>query len=115
MKTVLLIDDLREPEWIRKPGTDSDRYSEEETQVAKDAEAGIEQLKNGIWHTLLLDHDMGPGKNGMDVIKFLDENRHLIPAKVYLVTANIITGPRMLDYLRDWKDAGIIKEFTWIQ
>lgn len=119
MKNVLLIDDVREPKWIQRPGTSSyehNNYTEAEVEVAKNGQDGIEALKARKWDTVLLDHDMGwDNKNGMDVIRFMDDNREYIPSNVYLVTANIIEGPKMLEYIRRWAQQGLVKDWDWLR
>jgi CheY-like chemotaxis protein len=118
MKKVLLVDDMREPRWVRDPhcteGTSciADSY---EVEVVRSGEAGVEALKRGGWDAVFLDHDMGHGMTGMGVIRFLDENHHLIPKQVHLVTANIVAGPNMYDYLKLWHESGIIEHYSWVR
>ncbi len=118
IKNVLLIDDLRWPRYIRNPDdTEHYRnYRDDEVTIARTAEEGIDLLHaRTTWDVLLLDHDLGPGKDGMDVIKYLEENQRLLPSRVYLVTANSVKGPLMYEYLVRWKEAGLIQEIYWIR
>ena len=123
MKKILLIDDVREPQWIPDPDGDNSnfmvrpKYKAEDVEIARTAEEGIEKLKEQKWDLILLDHDMGLGKNGMDVLKFLmnpDGNQH-IPKKIYLVTANVVAGPNMMSLLEAFKKEGLLEDFTWIR
>lgn len=110
---VILIDDVRHPEWITNPETDQE-YNSLDVEIARNGEQGIELLKKKQYETLLLDHDMGVGITGMDVIKFLEENPEYLPPKIYLVTANITAGPLMLEYLKRWFKDGKILAYKWI-
>lgn len=123
MKKILLIDDVREPQWIPDPdGDDSNfmdrsKYQVEDVEIARTAEEGIEKLQDQKWDLVLLDHDMGAGKNGMDVLKFLEDpdNHNHMPGKIYLVTANIIAGPDMMRLLKKFEGAALIKAYDWIR
>ena len=114
MKT-LLIDDVRLPEYINNPETEDERYRSEDVQIARSPEEGIVFLRSHTYETLLLDHDMGYGSSGMDVIKFLDENPEFMPPKIYLVTGNIIAGSLMVEYLQRWFKDGQILSYRWIR
>lgn len=57
--------------------------------VARTAEAGKWALKNGSWECLCLDHDLGIGETGYDVLKWAIENKCL-PDRVQLVTDNSV-------------------------
>lgn len=114
-KLVLLIDDIREPEWIKRPGGKSeDYYSRDEVSVARDAASGLSKLKRGIYHTLLLDHDLGDGPNGMSVITFLEENTQYIPEFIYLVTANPVGRKNMTQAMERMLERGADFCFGWI-
>ena len=124
MKKVLLIDDQREPDWIQNPDkeipegkTTRPRYTDEETRICRTTEEGLDVIKEQKWDVLLLDHDMGPGKSGMHILYFLmeEENAQYMPEKIYLVTANVVSGPLMYEIIRDFKRDGKIKEFGWIR
>lgn len=114
---ILLIDDVRQPYWIRNPDCpDSTAYRVEDVTIRRDGESGLEALVHeGPWDVLLLDHDLGYGKSGSDIIKFLNEYTHLIPAKVYLVTANPVAGHEMWLTIEKWRKAGIVKATDWIR
>lgn len=113
---ILLIDDVREPEWVKDPDNPGEMYSQLNVTIARTAEEGIEMLKVESWVTLLLDHDLGPGKNGMDVLRFLEENFTIdSPGRIYLVTANIIEGPKMLEIIQKWQKDGRLEKVGWIR
>ena len=122
-KKVLLIDDQREPKWITNPDGEKNRsnmhpkYTDEEVHVCRTTEIGLEDLVKQKWDVLLLDHDMGPGMSGMYVLYFLmdEENAEHMPNRIYLVTANIVSGPLMYEIIRDWKREGKIEEHGWIR
>lgn len=121
MKRILLIDDQREPGWIVNPDADWDsgpfepKYKSEDVEVSRTGELGIEKLKEQKYDLLLLDHDLGSGKDGNDVLNFLIDHPEHLPEKIYLVTANIIAGPKMVEKLKDLKKEGKIKEHRWIR
>ena len=77
------------------------------SHIARTFDEGIAALKDlGPWDALLLDHDLasydknGIEKTGYHVILFLEENPHLRPRRVRLVTANSVGLQRMGDGLR---------------
>jgi len=129
MKNILLIDDEREPEWIYNWNASKEEldevypndptYREKDVEVVRTGELGIEKLKEKKWDILLLDHDLGMGINGMDVIKFLEENvidhPEYMPKKIYLVTANVVRGPIMYEIIQKWKGANVIEDTDWIR
>lgn len=87
----LLIDDLRE-----LPAD----------YIARTFSEGLSALEFlGPWSTLKLDHDLasfdanGREHTGYDVVKYLAENLHLRPTKVYLVTSNPVGMRNMGDTL----------------
>lgn len=109
---VLLIDDVRNPEFIPNPhGSNNEPYKN--VTIARNAEEGIERLKEQKWDVLLLDHDMGYGKNGMDVLRFLEDpdNHKHMPKRIYLVTANVVERPKMLAMLKKFWGALLIEEY----
>lgn len=115
---VLLIDDLRMPSWIDKTyddnGNVSEKFSDDTTVIARTPEIGIHQLTNdGPWDVLLLDHDMGSSKTGYDVLCFLEENTHLLPKNIILVTANTSGGMKMQQCLERLKELGLIDGWDW--
>jgi CheY-like chemotaxis protein len=111
---VLLIDDVRVPENIKNPDDSFDYYDPSLVEIVRTAEEGIEILKQKRHEVLLLDHDMGPGLTGMAVIRFLEENQDLMPQKIYLVTANVVMGPLMVEYLQRWFKEGKILAYKWM-
>lgn len=85
MKKTLLIDDMRD---IQADVT------------ARTFEEGVEALRrNSKFEVLYLDHDLGDEgfmdiegekypKNGYGIMVFLENNLHLLPSKIFLVTSN---------------------------
>jgi len=69
----LLIDDIR------------DQYDVEHT--ARTADEGMLALKTLPVTHLLIDHDLGEGKSGYDVINWAIEN-DVLPPRVFIVSAN---------------------------
>lgn len=124
---ILLIDDVREPQYIEdidhpeyegKWG-DNRKYIDDITlahdiTIARTGEQGVKMLEENTYDLLLLDHDMGAGMNGMGVIRWLQDNPTKIPKKIYLVTANIVCGPLMMEYLQRWKREGLVTKYDWI-
>lgn len=80
----LLIDDLR---------SDKD-VGAILTMIARDYEFGVRALilqagSQGLrWDELYLDHDLGLGKSGYDIMCFLEEHHELLPGKIICVSAN---------------------------
>lgn len=72
-KKTLLIDDER--------NIDADR-------VAKTYDEGIEALKERIWDVLYLDHDLGLGKTGYDIMNWLEEHPEHLPDRIIIISAN---------------------------
>jgi hypothetical protein len=94
MKT-LLIDDLREVDFVNK------NWGVQVTDVARTFAEGINALKAGEIDTLLLDHDLacfdeeGTELTGYKVMLFLEENTHLLPKRILLVTSNPVGRAKM--------------------
>lgn len=113
---IILVDDVREPEWIRNPLDEECRsFKDIDVEIARNGEIGIQRLSEEKFDMLLLDHDMGMGKNGMDVLKFLIENENQLPRMIFLVTANVVAGLRMHEMLKILHSEGKIEDFGWIQ
>lgn len=111
---VLMIDDVKLPAWIFNPETGN--MYDESVVVARSAEGGIGQLAmDARWDVLLLDHDLGPDGDGRDVMAWLEANVGSMPGKVYLITSNIVAGPRMLEVLHGWREQGLISDYGWLQ
>jgi len=99
---VLLIDDEREAPHIKS------MYGVDVTKIARSYSEGIEDLKQGGWDVLLLDHDLnsypdGVEKTGTDIMKFLQENPQLLPQSIIFVTMNPGGRRRMEGILSDIK------------
>lgn len=58
--------------------------------VCRTFEEGLKALKEGGWHSLYLDHDLGDAKDrtGYDIIKYVEEHPELRPGQVIIVSAN---------------------------
>ena len=67
--------------------------------VARNGETGIAILTAFKIDALLLDHDLGEGMNGYDVVCFLEERTNLLPNTVELVTSNPVGRARMAQVL----------------
>lgn len=74
MKT-LLIDDIRDIA---------------ASKVCRTFDEGLEAIKEGGWMTLYIDHDLADpqGRTGYDIIRFIEENEHLRPDCVLIVSSN---------------------------
>ncbi|MDB4330116.1 hypothetical protein N9948_00045 [bacterium] len=91
---VLLIDDLRT--W----GTEKiKKLNLPKGTIAKNYASGITELKKGNWDMLLLDHDLGEEKDGMNILEWLEEeaikSQKFIPKKIIIVTDNAAERNRM--------------------
>jgi len=93
---ILLIDDLRTNEFIEA------NYGAKVTHVARTFSEGINALKfEGPFDLLLLDHDLasfdeeGNELTGYKVMLFLEENTHLLPKEIVLVTSNPVGRAKM--------------------
>lgn len=83
----LLIDDLRDIEV---------------EVVARTFDAGIEALKSQKFDILYLDHnlsDQDPKKTGYGIVRFLEANPQYLPAKVVLVSSDIVGRTKMKQVL----------------
>ena len=114
---ILLIDDTRVPSDIKDSESSENgtyqRYSD--LTLVKSAESGIELLKQNQYDVLLLDHDLGEGLTGMDVVSAMEKGEVILPSKVRIVTANIIAGPIMLNALKRMQREKLIEECSWIK
>lgn len=115
MKSILLIDDRRDPENIRDPHTAENYFDPQKVEIARTGEIGIEKLKSQKWEILLLDHDLGSGISGMGVLNFLEVNKECMPSRIYLVTANVVSGPLMYEIIEEWHNLDLIKNHYWIR
>lgn len=67
--------------------------------IARTAESGLRLLATLEWEGLYLDHDLGDGATGYDLLReALEAGR--VPPQVILVTANPVGRQRMADLLR---------------
>jgi CheY-like chemotaxis protein len=115
---ILLIDDVRSPSDIEDGDiVNGKTYAQNKhsIEIAKTAEAGTYALSHNVYDILLLDHDLGEGKNGSDVLDFIEQNPEKAPKTIRLVTANIVAGPLMLNRLNKLKNKNLIKECSWIR
>ena len=79
---ILVIDDLR-------------TFEVAETH-ARNYDDGIDQLaNNGPWDSLYLDHDLGDGPSGYNVLCWLELHPNFLPGEIVLVTANPVGRDRM--------------------
>lgn len=68
------------------------------TVIARTFDEGIKALKTERFDILYLDHDLADiddRKTGYGIMNFLEENRHLLPTKIVLVTANPVGRVKM--------------------
>ena len=85
----------------RKLGIDDERELRFCGVLCRNYWEGINALTNmGPWDVLYLDHDLssyhdGCEFTGYDIMCFLEENTHLLPKKIELVTANPAGRKRM--------------------
>jgi CheY-like chemotaxis protein len=118
MKRVLMIDDTKEVNWVPKPGQHWDdparRFTEEEVQVARTFEEGLELLQEeGRWDLLLLDHDLGGPKTGYDIMCFLEEKPFYCPKEIMLITYNPAGGLRMEQVVKKMEEREQTKYAGW--
>jgi len=82
MKRVLLIDDFRDFDDV--------------TLIARTGEKGIEILKDiDNIDLLYLDHDLGDGISGYDVMCWLENNPYALPTEIVCVSANPVGRDRI--------------------
>ena len=119
MRKILMIDDTKQPEWFKYHFDINDdepfKFNDENTTIARTGEEGMQLLGAWKWDVLLLDHDLGMGMNGMDVLKKLANMDDLIPPTIILITNNIIAGPNMMHFLGDMQKHGMIEHHDWIR
>jgi hypothetical protein len=82
----LLIDDMRD-----SMGCDI---------VARNLEAGKKMLEVCDWECVCLDHDLGAGESGYDILKWAFEKGR-VPSHVQLVTNNPVGRKNMANLLKD--------------
>ena len=81
----VFVDDIREIRYIYP-------YSLEEWTLVRTGEECIKLLQTGVVEELSLDHDLGEGIDGYDVIKWIEKevytNNFIPPQKIYCHSAN---------------------------
>lgn len=83
---VLLIDDFR-----ILPSAD---------RTERNYEGGIKALQEENWDLLYLDHDLGPGQTGYDIMRWLEEHPQSLPKEIILITQNPV-GRKMMQLVVD--------------
>lgn len=100
---ILLIDDIRTLSMVC-----GDDDPDEFRKLATTFSEGIEALdKEGPWDVLHLDHDLGDGGDGADIMLWLAEHQDKLPKEIYFVTANIDGYKRMAGILKDIKSGKV--------
>ncbi len=64
-------------------------------KTVKTFEEGIKALQEEIWDIVYLDHDLGLGKTGYDIVCWLENNKQFLPKKIILVTQNPVGRKNM--------------------
>jgi len=77
---------------------DDVRQSPSRWVLAKTFDDAIRSLKTGNVNHLSLDHDLGLGKTGMDIVKFMMNNK-IYPNKITIHSKNPVGKQNMLVYL----------------
>ena len=113
MKKILMIDDTKDPGYFRNYDT-GNLYTKDEVEICRTGEGGIVKLKEKKWDVLLLDHDLGDGITGMQVLNFLQVNKKAMPERIYLITFNTVSGPLMYDIIEKWHLEDLIKDHAWL-
>jgi hypothetical protein len=118
MKKILMIDDQKSPNHIDKDKWadkfEDKYYTEEEVNVVRTYQEGIEELKKGRYSTLLLDHDLGTGlgkQTGYDILMWLEKNPVFMPSKIILITANPGVIGKMIALLINFEENRLIDEW----
>jgi hypothetical protein len=90
MKRALVIDDIRNEDHI---GLDT-LHPTQDILIARNYEMGKQALTHlGPWDILYLDHDLGEGKNGYQIIEWLEEqlfnnNLNFLPKELIVISSN---------------------------
>lgn len=84
---------------IRTPG-DWEFVDHANWVVVRRVEYVQELLQAGLVDNMSLDHDMGPGLDGTDLIKWMVETGHWPRKDIYLHSANPDGRKRMASFLR---------------
>jgi hypothetical protein len=69
------MDDCRKGPMVPMPGAIVIEVPDQEWVIVRRAEYVVELLKAGLIDNLALDHDMGSGMNGYQLVKWMDENQ----------------------------------------
>lgn len=92
MKINIFLDDLRKP------------YNG--FTLAKNYEECIELLNNYKVDIISLDHDLGEGKSGYDIAKYMVEN-NIYPKEIYIHSANPVGVQNIFQLLSHYAPQGI--------
>lgn len=87
---ILVIDDIRDFKIEENRGY--------EVVYARDGVIGLRLLRNETWDALYLDHDLGDGPTGYDVLREAASDQ-LLPDNIRLVTMNPVGGRNMANEL----------------
>lgn len=85
---VLVIDDLPDTK-------DVGRYD----QIALNYNEAIEHLRSEAWDIVWIDHDLGEGKTGYDVMCWIEEHPEFMPREIRITTRNPVGRKRMMQVL----------------
>ena len=94
---LLMIDDLKNLEEFY----DKDKQKMfSKIKIARTYNEGLEALKEESWDLLLLDHDLGGIKDGMDILDYLEimilSEEEKIPKKIHIITRNLAEKNKMV-------------------
>lgn len=112
---VLLIDDMRTFETEKIKNLNLTSFTTR--LIAKTYREGIKELDKMGWDILLLDHDLGEEKDGMDILSWIEEKaldtQNIVPIKIIIVSDNaaeIKTMENLANKLTNYNEMNKLRE-----
>jgi DNA-binding response OmpR family regulator len=109
---VLMIDDLKKIEEFFTP---EEMLGFSRLEIARTYKEGLHLLDEDNWDVLLLDHDLGGYKDGMDILDYLEikmlTNPRSIPKKIKIITRNLAERLKMEELAKKLTDENYILNF----
>lgn len=108
---ILLVDDLREIDFIKK------KYGVEVTHVARSYSEAIHLITNFQWDVICMDHDLasydeaGLEKTGVHVLNYIEENIQFAP-KAFLIVSDNPVGRKNMAMVIDSINKRALNEIT---
>jgi response regulator of citrate/malate metabolism len=109
---VLMIDDLKK---IEEFFTKEEIATFSRLEIARTYKEGMRLLDEENWDLLLLDHDLGGFKDGMDILDYLEIklliNPLAVPKKIKIITKNLAEILKMEELAKKLTDENYKSNF----